>query len=105
EEPEAFLHPQYQRAVSDYLKQLAKKSQVLISTHSSVLVDSVELSHIARLIKNHNGLDYRWKWEQSELARLKYLSRYCDAKNSELIFAEKVILCEGITDKNIICEI
>jgi putative ATP-dependent endonuclease of the OLD family len=49
EEPEAFLHPQTQRAMAQILKKLSKTAQVLVTTHSSVVVDSFRISQIARL--------------------------------------------------------
>jgi len=98
EEPEAFLHPQLQRSVSLYLKSLAKTAQVIVTTHSAVLVDSVDILSIVRLIRSPLGLRYNWIVEAMEPGKLGRLNRYCDAKNSEIVFADKVILCEGISD-------
>lgn len=102
EEPEAFLHPQYQRSVADYILRLSERSQAIVTTHSAVIVDSVEIRHVARLFRQPDGLDYTWEWKSDQIRDAEYLSRYCDAKNSEIIFADKVILCEGITDSNVI---
>ncbi len=103
EEPEAFLHPQAQRHVAKFLKDLSGDSQIISTTHSTVLVDSVNIEQIARLKKEPKGLEWvvkiPKKLPNEERGRL---SRYLDIKNSEIVFARKVIFCEGIGDANII---
>ncbi len=105
EEPEAFLHPQHQRSVSEYLKELSLKNQVIVTTHSSILIDSVKIDNILRLPKKQDGLTYKWEWDSNNIQDIEKLSRFCNTENSEIIFADKVILCEGISDFYIINQV
>jgi len=98
EEPEAFLHPQTQRAMAKIISDIASSAQVLVTTHSPVIVDSFEISKIARLPLQHNGLEHTWKRPALEAAQAGRLTRYCSAANSELVFARAVILVEGESD-------
>ncbi|WP_246222466.1 ATP-dependent nuclease [Phytoactinopolyspora limicola] len=102
EEPEAFLHPQTQRAMAKILKDISEEAQLLVTTHSPVLVDSFSVTRIARLPLSPEGMTYSaWKPELAvdEEGRL---TRYCDATNSELVFASSVILVEGHGDKLVV---
>lgn len=102
EEPEAFLHPQTQRAMAKILKDISAEAQMLVTTHSPVLVDSFSVTRIARLPLSPEGMTYSaWKPDLAvdEEGRL---TRYCDATNSELVFASSVILVEGHGDKLVV---
>lgn len=98
EEPEAFLHPQLQRTVSQHLTAIASASQVIATTHSAILVDAVDLRCVCRLKRDPDGLQYSWRPAHLTNSLAGQLSRFCDAKNSELVFAKRVILCEGPSD-------
>lgn len=102
EEPEAFLHPHYQRAVCEYLHQLSHGGQVMATTHSSIIVDAFSIENVVRMPRSEEGLEF-WKnpvvLSDKELA---ILNRYCDVKNSEIVFADKIILCEGLSDYYVI---
>lgn len=105
EEPEAFLHPHSQRTVAYYLKDLTDKSQLLVTTHSATVVDSVSIREIARLPRVADGLS--WEWEPLDMPESTegLLTRLCDTKNSEIVFADKAIFCEGITDSGVLREL
>jgi len=98
EEPEAFLHPQTQRAMAKIIGEIATSAQVVVTTHSPVIVDSFEISKIARLPLQHDGLEHTWKRPILEAAQAGRLTRYCSAANSELVFARAVVLVEGESD-------
>jgi putative ATP-dependent endonuclease of OLD family len=99
EEPEAFLHPQYQREVALFLSKLGKSSQLLLTTHSSIIVDSIDIRQVARVRRESDVLEWEWKRPTLSDTEASKHKRWCDAKNSELVFADKLILCEGPGDK------
>lgn len=98
EEPEAFLHPQTQRAMTQVLRGIASDAQVLVTTHSPVVVDTFKLGQIARLPLEPSGTDYHWRPPKLDDEQEGRLTRYCSAANSELVFANAVILVEGESD-------
>lgn len=99
EEPEAFLHPQTQRAMAKILRDISKEAQLLVTTHSPVLVDSFSVSRIVRLPLTADGMTYTARKPALAVDEEGRLTRYCDATNSELVFANSVILVEGHGDK------
>ncbi|KUH85659.1 hypothetical protein AU186_23265 [Mycobacterium sp. GA-1999] len=102
EEPEAFLHPQTQRAMAKILRDISQDAQLLVTTHSPVLVDSFSVRRIVRLPLSPSGMNYTAKRQEMSEAEEGRLSRYCDATNSELVFANAVVLVEGHGDKLLI---
>lgn len=105
EEPEAFLHPQFQRMIASFLLRMAQKTQLVVTTHSGTVVDAVNIKNIARLHRDSNGLIYDWTPEGISEEVAGRLSRFCDAKNSELVFADKIIFCEGLSDSGVVREL
>lgn len=102
EEPEAFLHPQTQRAMARILSDISVDAQLLVTTHSPVLVDSFSVRRIVRLPLSPSGMNYFVKRHELSDAEEGRLSRFCDATNSELVFANAVIFVEGYGDKLLI---
>ncbi|WP_430753799.1 ATP-dependent nuclease [Micrococcus luteus] len=102
EEPEAFLHPQTQRAMAKILKDISAEAQLLVTTHSPVLVDSFSVTRIARLPLSPEGMTHSARKPDLAVDEEGRLTRYCDATNSELVFASSVILVEGHGDKLVI---
>lgn len=98
EEPEAFLHPQTQRAMAKVISDISSSAQVLMTTHSAVLVDSYGINRIARLPLQAGGTTHMWRAPALGPVDEGRLSRYCSAANSELIFANAVVFVEGEGD-------
>ena len=102
EEPEAFLHPQTQRAMARIVRKIANDAQVIVTTHSPVIVDSFDIRRIARLPLQSGGTNHSWRRPELNDAQEGQLSRYCTAANSELVFANAVIFVEGEGDYGVI---
>ncbi|GLB64268.1 hypothetical protein NCCP2495_21470 [Dietzia sp. NCCP-2495] len=99
EEPEAFLHPQTQRAMAKILSDISANAQLIVTTHSPVLVDSFSVSRIVRLPFSPKGMTYAASRRNFTAADEGRLTRFCDATNSELVFANAVIIVEGYGDQ------
>ncbi|WP_164990369.1 ATP-dependent nuclease [Agromyces albus] len=98
EEPEAFLHPQTQRAMAKIIRDISTDAQVIVTTHSSVLVDSFSVDRVLRLPLRPSGMEHTWHRPTLEATDVGRLTRYCSAANSELVFANAVIFVEGEGD-------
>lgn len=102
EEAELFLHPSLQKTLLNTLSELSSTdAQVILSTHSPVMIqgDILDTINIVRkeeengttVTQFHSVLQNRSDADQSRLTDLKSVSSY--------IFAEKVVLVEGLSDK------
>lgn len=115
EEPEAHLHPAMQYKLFKYLKNLDKKNelnqQIFVTTHSSnisavagidnMFMLSYERSeegsdcHQQSLAKQFKDADGKTEKNDAKL----HLSKFLDVTRSDMLFADKVILVEGIAEK------
>lgn len=102
EEPELFLHPQARRVISAELNKFLSGSkkqerQLIISTHSTEYLKHVDLFNITRVYKDSTGnftIAKQLDHDTSTLVTLE-LKRFLWSNNSEIFFADKVILVEG----------
>ncbi|WP_092333780.1 ATP-dependent nuclease [Desulfosporosinus hippei] len=107
EEPEAHLHPAMQYQFLRFLKKnkLEKKvRQIFVSTHSTHITSSVSLDEMICL---HNEAEettvgYPGKVFPSDGKSKKYVQRFLDATKSDMLFAQKVILVEGLAEQLLI---
>lgn len=115
EEPEAHLHPAMQYKLFKYLKNLDKKNelnqQIFVTTHSSNISAVAGIDNMFMLAYERND-EYSDCRQQSlkeqftdtdgktakEDAKL-HLTKFLDVTRSDMLFADKVILVEGIAEK------
>ena len=102
EEPELFLHPQARRVISAELDKFLVSSaeqprQLIISTHSIEYLRNVEPYNIIRVYKNIQSNCSIAKQLDNQTSKLitTDLKRFLWSNNTELFFADKVVLVEG----------
>lgn len=102
EEPELFLHPQARRVISAELDKFLKGSdeqprQLIISTHAVEYLKNVDPFNIIRVYKDLTNNSSVVKQLDSETSKqiTTELKRFVWSNNTELFFADKVILVEG----------
>lgn len=100
EEPEAHLHPNAQKTL--YGQLAATDGQVIVSTHSPYFAAMADIMHIRSLRKDASGIRALWPTQAYTAEEKKILSREITSKRGEILFARALILCEGITEEQII---
>lgn len=111
EEPEAHLHPSMQDKFLKFLKTNISNDtvrQIFITSHSTHVTSATELDEIICL---HHDIDERTRvgylgkiFDDSpeDKKSKKYIQRFLDATKSNMLFAEKIILVEGIAEQLLI---
>lgn len=116
EEPESHMHPQLQERFVEFINVFASKLSgsdslrpcpIIMSTHSSHIVNVVDFSKIRYLIKNASGVtcknlvDFAFDFgtKDEKKTHLDFLRKYLELTKCDLFFADKVILVEGSTEK------
>ena len=109
EEPEAHLHPAMQYQFLKFLEKNLKKDhkvrQIFITTHSSQITAAVKLDDIICLHRKNDGttcVSYPGKVfsdSEDDKKSKNYVQRFLDATKSDMLFARKVIMVEGIAEE------
>ena len=104
EEPEAHLHPAMQYQFLKFLKKNKtekKVRQIFVTTHSTHIASSVSLDEMICL-HNEAGettVGYPGKVFLANDKSKRYVQRFLDATKSDMLFAQKVILVEGLAEQ------
>lgn len=113
EEPESNLHPQSQRELIYSLTgidEAVDSSQVIMTTHSPVLIDELEHDQVVLVRKTFDEkrgfksmvtqIDNNF-WKKVDLDQAKYYE-FHKYKNSEFFFSKGIILVEGESDEGVL---
>ena len=96
EEPESHLHPQAQAAMYRFIQDLP--GQVVVATHSSVLIGEVDLEAVRILRSTKEGTTVH-KLERDTAKKLSVFRRYISRPLGELFFARMVVLVDGAAER------
>lgn len=102
EEPEAHLHPAMQYKFLKFLKEDRNKArQIFVTTHSTHITSAVSLDEIICLHQGNGEthVGYPRHVFPPDNKSKKYVQRFLDATKSDMLFAQKVILVEGLAEQ------
>lgn len=109
EEPEAHLHPAMQYKLFKFLKKLDEEmklnQQIFVTTHSSNITAVAGLDNMYMLAydRENSIADCRQqslkKQFENDGSAKKHMMKFLDVTRSDMLFADKVILVEGIAEK------
>lgn len=100
EEPEAHLHPQLQTLLATHLANQADKVQTILTTHSPTIAAHVEPNHLAIMHRDSKKLRCVVRVDACGLDKRqeRQLRRVLDVTRASMLFAQGVILVEGISE-------
>lgn len=112
EEPEAHMHPQMQQSFIEYIDKFCssletKNIQVIITSHSSHILNSAEFSKIRYIKKSKNSIEIKnlngfYQDSDIEDDTKSFLKKYLTLNKCDLFFCDKVILIEGTAERLLI---
>jgi len=98
ETPEHHLHPGAQRTLLQFIRENLKDNQILITTHSPVLLSQRDLTmHVVTMTNEGTKVQ-----KVEELEDLSEALSELGSRNSDLLFADFVLFIEGTSDEKII---
>jgi len=100
EEPEAFVHPHYQRSLFGRLLKNVGSNHLLVSTHSPAIIDRQHIGNISIVTRN-SGAEGSKIWQIGSIRDMdeEIFTAHANFQNSELFFSDLVVLVEGSSEK------
>ena len=93
EEPEAHIHTHIQKTLFEH--QSARKTQVIVSTHSTHISSAAKIRSVNVLARLKDHAEVYQPAKGLDESTAQRVERYLDAVRSTLLFAKGVILVEG----------
>lgn len=109
EEPESHLHPQMQSTFlqkMDELLQEVENSYIILTTHSSYILQSSDLNGVRYFTSTDNGVQVKSLqrfFDIPDYSNLRtFMKKYLKINTCDLFFADKAILVEGTVERMLI---
>ncbi len=98
DEPELHLHPSIIKRFLLLLGEKKKDNQIFITTHHPTFVQADYLPHIWRVARNNSGSTAAYRFSGENININRFVQEIND-DNSGMLFADKVLLVEGVSDR------
>lgn len=113
EEPEAHLHPAMQYKLLKFLREhrevKGKVRQIFVSSHSTQITSAVTLDELICLHEDEQNVSVGYPGKAfttkdgEEIKKSKqFVQRFMDATKSDMLFAQNIILVEGLAEQLLI---
>lgn len=96
DEPDTHLHVKAQRELMEILEQIKQEAQVIITTHSPFILNSVDPSKIRMLCLENGATNVKYLEDTNDV---KDLLKSLGIENTHLFFTRKILLVEGESEE------
>lgn len=106
EEPESHMHPQMQHSFANYIESFVSKLsdvhiQILLTSHSSYIANTLDFSKVRYAQKTKKGVKYKnlYTFVKKNKENMNFIRKYLTLTKCDLFFADKIIFIEGASER------